>query len=286
MNLSPPISPRVFDTDTFRTKLVRGDFVPRPFQPGSYVTSDSSGATFSNSGAITNQDGSGTALVVNVPTGTNGARIQVPFFGRAFGITFRQTQNAGVQLPDEFSVRIDGVAYAVTTKVAKFTLYAHVLENSIGKVLVSDDLPEGEHLAEITLVAPTAGTDQIYLESYLVEKRAGYAPVRETDVLLTPAAGASVPTVAASIYDTTVSSFPASTFGIGRRISSVHYHNNTGGIQVVTVKYNGLFFRQLTIADKDASVLSFSPPIVMNSLWTHSSPGGGATMPFFVFGSY
>jgi hypothetical protein len=288
MGLSnPSISPTLADTDTLRMKLVRGDLVPRPFEGGGFISTDSVGATANINAAIVNKDGSGTAIVFSVPAGTNGARVQVPFFGRAFGLTFRRSQGQGSQIPAEFSVRIDGVAYAVSTTITRVSLFSQVLEDSNCKVLITDDLPEGEHVAEITLVAPSSGTDQLYLESYLVERRAGYTPVIPSDVLLTPST-AQVPTVAAAIYDTMVSANPSGTFGIGRRVSKVRWQNNTGGaVTDLVVTYNSVTYAAPnSIAARDAFELTFNPPIVMNSLWKHVSSAGGANFPYFVFGSY
>jgi hypothetical protein len=292
MGLSnPSISPTLADTDTLRMKLVRGDLVPRPFEGGGFITTDSVGATANINAAIVNKDGSGTAIVINVPAGLNGARVQVPFFGRAFGLTFRRSQGQGSQIPSEFSVRIDGVAYAVSTTITRVSLFNQVLEDSNCKVLITDDLPEGEHVAEITLVAPANGTDQLFLESYLVERRAGYTAVLPADVLLTLST-ATVPTVAAAIYDTLVAANPAGTFGIGRRVSRIRWQNNSGApITDLVVTYNNVIYAQpASIASHDAFELTFNPPIVMNSLWKHVSPsnggGGGANFPYFVFGSY
>ena len=280
---SSAVTPRAFDTDALRSKIVRGDLIPRSFETGQFISGDSSGSTVSVVAALGSKEPSGTALNVSVPAGQNGARFQFPFFGRALGIRFRRTNYSGVQSPAEFSVRIDGVAYAVSTDQTKARVHGQTMEDYTCNVLISDDLSESDHLAEVTCVAPASGTDSIFFHGYLVERRAGYAPSRDTDALLT---NGNTPTVAASVYDCLASTI--GTNGVGRRVSKIRWQNNTGGaVTDLVIKYNSIIYAQpSSIASKDAYEITFNPPVVMNSLWTHVSSAGGSTLPYFVFGSY
>jgi hypothetical protein len=281
----PPISPRLSDIDALRAKLVSGELVSRPFVIGQGISADTVSATCTNVAAVPNKDGSGTILFAQVTSGEKGIRFQQQFFGTKFGIRFSRSNLS--TLPDEFTVQVDGVAYRIYTRITKAVVYSQSFQDDICNILLDEDFPEGDHLAQITVVAPSSGTHTIRFLGYLVEKRAGYIPVPYTDVLLsngnTPATAS-----AAAIYDCLAD---ATT---GRRVSKIRYHNNTGSTAVVVVKYDANSagfasatpYAQLTIPDKDSAELTFNPSAVLNSLWLHGSAAGGANLPYFVFGSY
>lgn len=283
------INPILAEDDTLKAKLVRGDLVPRNFESGNCITDDSFNATQGFVTGVHNKDGTGAGLNVIVPTtpatpNVGGWRLQQNFFGRAFGIRFRRTNTT-----PEFCVRIDGVAHGVDPTLLKAKVYNQVIEDEMSQVLIADNLPEGEHLAEITVVAPAAGQSSILFFGYLVEKRAGYVATASSDCAVVNGVNVPAPGDAAGaqiIYDCMTS---VQGVGNARRVSRIHYHNTTGADVVVTIKNNGITYEELAITNTKSADLVFNPPMALNSLWTHASPGGGVLgvgLPYWVFGSF
>lgn len=166
--------PTITDDTTagrLRAELVRGDLAWVPFDPSQY-TAGNTGSTvsFNQGGFPDNPDGSNTLLYISVPTGLNGARISIPFYGSVFGVRWR-LNTTGFQIG---SVTVDGETVAMQTEQPTVAAWG------IGGLLTQAMqvthplLPERWHVGHIDIPAIPGSTNAIYLYGMLLEKRVGY----------------------------------------------------------------------------------------------------------------
>lgn len=242
-----------------------GDLVKVPFRSGHFYSTDvGSTASFQSSGITSNEDGSNTGLNVSVPVGSqNGVSIRVPFYGRSFGLRWRRDSNAG-----DFSIAIDGVSYGLITGQHTYLINeSAVLTDGESLVLITDDLPDGVHYAEI-MVSNRATTNAILFYGLLLERRAGYSEKPRTKPFLNP--------IAVTTSDVVIpkGSNPDSLLTVEKII----YTNTTASAITVTVNYNGVQMWQKPIPANDS--VEFVLGSTINSLTTHlaSATGVNATV--------
>jgi hypothetical protein len=267
----------VLASDQISSVDIQGDLVKVPLRPG-YFQSEVGGtatATFQLSGIVQNSDGSGQGLSISVPTGlNNGAQVWFPFYGRSLGIRFRR--DTSLTIPD-FSVFIDGVAYAVTgqeTYLVNEGITA--LVDPEVNVVLARDLSDGLHFARVVVVEPSSGTNSLLLHGYLAERSAGYAsPVRAQQI------------VSSAVITTSQVSFaPSNTAATGMRfIRKVIYTNISGGAVVVTVQNGATVIWQKSIAAADSAEFDFGNLTAINNSLTHAA-GSAAAINATIIGGY
>lgn len=176
-----------------------GNLVPVPFRPGAVQIDLGGTATASvKDGLISDESGMDTYIPVSVPTGQNGVRIWIPFYGRCFGVRVRRDS---ATLP-AFTVAVDGHSKGFDGTIPDINTMSISFTDGWGYIVTHDDLPDGFHLAEICVVAPSSGTSALTFYGFLAEERAGYraakkfqmfaaAPAALTTSLATPSLGAA-----------------------------------------------------------------------------------------------
>lgn len=217
------------ESGALRTREVRGDLVPIPFDPLQYYAElvGTATAAFQTTGVYSNPDGSATGINVSVPAGlTQGARLWVPFYGQAFGVRWRRDNSA----TDYISVTVDGVPVAVNTGTLPL-LEAEGLTTQItdaeARAVTHEHLDPGVHVAEIAVVSDPSTTQSVTLYGLLLDSRAGYRPLPRVGQVQT-----------ASTLTTSAVEIPVGrgTALAMRAIRKVLYVNTSAAAVTVTVK--------------------------------------------------
>jgi hypothetical protein len=248
-----------------RSSVRLGDFAKIPFRTGHYaVENTGSTASFQESGITSNEDGTDTGFNISVPNGlNNGVRIRVPFYGRAFGIRWRRDSNAC-----DFSVAIDGVSYGSFTGKHNYLINDSAsLTDGESLVLVTDDLAEGTHYAEIVVVSG-ASTNAILFYGLLLEKRVGYSEKPRAKTIVSTTA---VTTSAVAIPK-------GSSPNIVRTVEKIIYTNTTASAISVTVINNGSVMWQKSVPANDSIELILGTTLLSWHTHQASATGVNATV--------
>lgn len=254
------------ESGVIRTDAVHGNLVMVPFQAARYA-SQAIGATASYQRGITyNPDGSGTAINVSVPTGSNGVRIFQLFEGSTFGLRYRA--NLLTQRVDAITVSVDGVPVTFNPEAALADLNLESSQDMyFGHTVTHRDLPEGTHLAEIVLTSGPA-TRSIVLLGYLADQAAGYSPpTRFHQMVIGGAVGTSFSYVK---YGDAPEDLAA--------ISRIAYSNSTESPITVTLSYIGSTdFATVTVPANGTAAYDFGFPTANARLVQHRASASGVT---------
>ena len=266
------------ESGAMRVRVVRGDVVPIPFDSGNYYAEIIGSATAAQqtTGVYTNPDGSGSSINVSVPAGlTQGMRIWVPFYGRAFGIRWRRDTATCPNI----SVIVDGQAVMVATgysdRLTIEGLTTQMSTDAEARAMTHDHLAGGAHMAEIVIASDPSLTTTITLYGYLGDERAGYRQLPRLGHLFT--------TVAVPTTSTEIATGRATSLNM-RSVRSVVYTNTSGAAVIVTVYNNTTVLWAKSIAAGDSAVLDFGSPISATANLKHMA--GAAGVNYSVIGEY
>lgn len=225
-----------------RTRQTTGGSLVRvPFIKGQFSTTVTGTSTISpNSGIVYNRDGTGYVAQVSVPaTVADSAVITLPFSGRAFGLRWRNLYSENTR----FSVLIDGVGYEVDTGIpflrATPAWNSNLTYDQECAVVIADDLPDGQHVAQIVFSPNVSGAISILLYGYMVEQRLGYKDYRRTAM---PLAAGTLTNLQVAID--IINGGP----DIGVAVGQTLYFNSDTSARTITIQNNGTTINQLILA--------------------------------------
>ena len=157
------------------------------------TTFGSASSSFQASGQMINSDQSGTALFCMVPAPSTGVQIRQAFYGRAFGLRVKRD----VSVITNISVANDGVAYPPIVSQSAYFIAEAESPVDEGYYIVELNLPDGAHIAEITLTYDGNATNQTLLTGFMFERRAGYSespPILQMVSATVPTSAGAIPT--------------------------------------------------------------------------------------------
>ena len=162
-----------------RVEVAAGNLVPVPFRLNNCNIAQSGTVTVSNNAVNTaNFDGTATGLIIIAPAAAalgGGARIAFFFNGPVLALRYHEI--LGYTLPD-MSMNIDGVNYPIPTSQSRDPI-TNALPSAppaeMQMAMISRDLGDGPHFAEIFINQSKTDSCRMYLHGYLVDEAAGYA---------------------------------------------------------------------------------------------------------------
>lgn len=214
-----------------RTKQTTGGYLIRmPFLDGQVSPIVAGTATCSfKSGFVFNRSGDGTGLNPAVTHGLgNSVRFYVPFSGRVFGLRWRNSATDNTR----FSVLVDGLVHPAFTGMPWFKSITGDIAPSFsfdheGPQFLVDDLPDGQHMAEIVFNPQASGDVSLIMYGYVVEARVGYKDTIRSGGIPSPVA--KVPNARAAIYNM------AGVQDSALSLKKVYYFNTDSNPHVVDV---------------------------------------------------
>jgi hypothetical protein len=231
---------------TILTKVAQGDLVRVPIPSTALLTTVGSATNVRAANGL-NPDGSAYGVSMTVPSGINqGAIIKTYFYGRVFGVRFQRTSGSTDR---PFSVKVDGVVYAVRNTLARRNAQYLALTDYESLFIIADDLlTDGPHTVEISLMSEPSASRSLIIYGFLCERSKGYETYPQIATYV-----ASPQAVTTSAVAITASGFP---------VRQLRFYNTSSATRTVTIKNgsNTVCILQLAAATTAASPLGQASP--------------------------
>lgn len=161
-----------------RVEVASGNLVPIPFrQNNCNISVAGTVMGVLNASNLTNFDGTATGIYCTVPAAAGlGGGMRIVFFFNGPVLALRYSEISGYAIPD-MSLNVDGVNYAIPASQSRDpianTLFTYT-PAEIQESLISRDLGDGPHFAELFVNQNKTVAGRVYLHGFMASEAHGY----------------------------------------------------------------------------------------------------------------